>query len=70
MRSRRPDGTERGWGAAGVGLVASFIGGLFVAQAGGSDREAFLSVGFALLACGLLGILIGGVAIGIQLARD
>ncbi len=70
MTTRRLDGTERGWGAAVVGLVAAFVGGLFLAQAGGSDRETFLSLGYLFGACGLLGILIGGVAIGIQLARD
>jgi hypothetical protein len=46
------------------------IGGLFVAQAGGSDQEMFLSIGFLLGAVGLLGIVIGGVAIGDRLARD
>jgi hypothetical protein len=60
----------RGWAAATTGVLLAFIGGLFLAQAGGSDREFFLSVGYLLGACGLLGILIGGVALGIQLARD
>jgi hypothetical protein len=64
------DGTERGWGAAGFGLLATVIGGLFLAQAGGSDDELFQSIGFLLVASGFLGMLIGGVAIGIQLARD
>jgi hypothetical protein len=64
-----------GWSHAVRGLLAAFIGGLFVgglfiAQAGGSDRETFLSIGFLLGALGLLEIVIGGVAIGIQLARD
>lgn len=53
---------------AGVALAS--IGGLFIAQAGGSDREAFLSIGFMLGAAGLLGIVIGGVSIGIRMARD
>ena len=53
-----------------MGVLAAFVGGLFLAQAGGSDRETFLSLGYLFGACGLLGILIGGVAIGIQLARD
>jgi len=59
-----------GWSHALRGLVAAFIGGLFIAQAGGSDRGTFLSIGFLLGAVGLLEIVIGGVAIGIQLARD
>ena len=60
----------RGWSHAVPGLVAAFIGGLFIAQAGGSDRGTFLSIGFLLGAVGLLEIVIGGVAIGIRLARD
>ena len=52
MTTRRLDGTERGWGAAVVGLVAAFVGGLFLAQAGGSDRETFLSLGYLFGACG------------------
>ena len=60
----------RGWSHALRGLVAAFIGGLFLAQAGGSDRGTFLSIGFLLGAVGLLEIVIGGVAIGIRLARD
>ena len=59
-----------GWSHAVRGLFAAFVGGLFIAQAGGGDRETFLSVGFLLGAVGLLEIVIGGVAIGIQLARD
>ena len=70
MTTRRLYGTERGWGTAVLGVVAAFVGGLFLAQAGGSDRETFLSLGYLFGACGLLGILIGGVTIGIQLARD
>lgn len=62
--------TTPGWSHAGGGLISAFIGGLFIAQAGGSDRELFLSIGFLLGAIGLLGIVIGGVALGIQLARD
>lgn len=60
----------RGWPPAIGGLIAAVCGGLFIAQAGGSDRELFLSLGFLLGAVGLLGIVIGGVAVGIQLARD
>jgi len=59
-----------GWSHAIGGLAAAVLGGLFIAQAGGSDREFFLSIGFVLGAVGLLGIVIGGVAIGIQLARE
>jgi hypothetical protein len=62
--------TRPGWSHAVGGLLSAFIGGLFIAQAGGSDREMFLSIGFLLGAIGLLGIVIGGVALGIQLARD
>jgi len=46
------------------------LGGLLLAQAGGSDQELFLSIGLAMEAIGLLGIVIGGVALGITLARD
>lgn len=60
----------RGWVHAFVGVALTFVGGLFLAQAGGSDQETFRSVGYLLGACGLVGIVIGGVAIGIQLARD
>ena len=60
----------RGWAPAGVGLLFAFLGGLSIAQAGGSDTEFFLTAGYFLGAGGLLGIVIGGVAIGIQLARD
>ena len=71
MTTRWLDGTERGWWTAVVGLVAAFVGGLFLAQAGGSDRKDLpRSLGYLFCACGLLGILIGGVAIGIRLARD
>ena len=59
-----------GWSHAIGGVCAAFIGGIFIAQAGGSDRELFLSLGFLLCTVGLLGIVVGGVAIGIQLARD
>jgi glucose/arabinose dehydrogenase len=62
--------STHGWSYAVGGVIAAFAGGLFVAQAGGSNREMFLSLGFLLGAIGLLGIVIGGVAIGIQLARD
>ena len=59
-----------GVGHAVWGVIAAFVGGLFIAQAGGSDREFFLSIGFLLAAVGGLGIVIGGVAIGVQIARD
>lgn len=52
-----------------AGVALAFIGGLFIAQAGGSDRETFLSLGFLFGAVGLLGIVTGGVAIGIRMAR-
>lgn len=41
-----------------------------LAQVGGSDSEFFTTIGYFLGAAGLLGIVIGGVAIGVQLARD
>ena len=52
------------------GVVLAFVAGLFVAQAGASDRETFLPIGLIYGAAGLLCIIIGGVAIGIHLARD
>ena len=52
------------------GVVIAVLGGLLLAQAGGSDREFFLSVGFAMEAVGLLGIVIGGVAIGVRMAHE
>ncbi|CAA9355961.1 MAG: hypothetical protein AVDCRST_MAG34-2088 [uncultured Nocardioidaceae bacterium] len=58
-----------GLGFAGVGLVLTVLAGLFAAQAGGGDREVFLSFAVVLGAFGLLGIVIGGVAIGVRLAR-
>ena len=58
-----------GGGYALVGVVLVFIAGLFFANAGGSDREAFLALGFLFAAAGLLSIVVGGVAIGIQVAR-
>jgi hypothetical protein len=61
---------QRGWSHAIGGLLAAALGGIFIAQAGGSDREFFLTVGMGLGAVGLLGIVIGAVAIGIQLARE
>ena len=54
---------------AGSGLLLAIVGGFFLAQAGGGDREIFLSIGFMLIAAGFLGMVIGGVALGIQLAR-
>jgi hypothetical protein len=66
----RTSSLSAGAGHALGGLVSAVVGGLFLAQAGGSDREVFLSVGFLLAAVGLLGIVIGGVALGIRLARD
>lgn len=55
---------------ATLGVISTSVGGLFIAQAGGGDREAFLSIGFLLMPVGVLGIVIGGVAIGLRLARD
>lgn len=61
--------TRSGWRHARGGLAAATAGGLLIAQAGGSDRELFLSFGFILSAVGLLHIIIGGVAIGIATSR-
>ena len=58
----------RGSGPAFAGVFLCTLGGLFLAQAG--DSETFLTIGFLLGGLGLLGIVIGGVAIGIQMARD
>ncbi len=60
----------RGWPPAGVGLVLCLLGGMSLAQVGGGDSEFFTTIGFFLGSAGLLGIVIGGVAIGIQLARE
>ena len=57
-------------GAAVGGVVVAVLGGLLLAQAGGSDREMFLSLGLALEAVGLLEIIVGGVALGVRMARD
>ncbi len=53
-----------------VGVIATSVGGLFIAQAGGGDRETFLSIGFLLMPMGVLAMIIGGVAIGVRMARD
>jgi hypothetical protein len=64
------DGSKlTGVSQAGTGLLLAIVGGFFLAQAGGGDREMFLSISFMLLAAGFLGMLIGGVALGVQLAR-
>jgi hypothetical protein len=60
----------RGVAPALVGLLLCSLGDLLVAQAGGSDRETFLSIGLLFGAVGLLGMIIGGVAIGVQMARE
>jgi hypothetical protein len=59
-----------GAGYAFAGVVLVTIAGIFVAQAGGGDRETFLSIGFMVGSVGLLCIIIGGAAIAIGLARD
>jgi hypothetical protein len=55
--------------AALGGVVIAVLGALLLAQAGGSDRETFMSLGLAMEAVGLLGIISGGVALGIRMAR-
>lgn len=71
MQNASSDSSRRsGVGHAAWGLLAAFLGGLCLAQASGGDREFFLSVGFLLTAVGALGIVIGGVAIGMQVARE
>jgi hypothetical protein len=62
--------TRTGGSYAAGGVVLLSIAGLLIAQAGGSDRETFVSVAFLLGSLGLLCVIIGGVAIGIGLARD
>lgn len=70
QRTTRAPSELLAWAYAIGGVVAALVGGLFIAQAGGSDREFFLSVGFILAAVGALGIVIGGVAVGVRLSRD
>ncbi len=55
--------TVSGRGPAVGGVLLAFVSGLFIGQAGGSDRETFLAIGFLLGAVGLLGIVIGGVTV-------
>lgn len=70
VNEKAADAANRsGWRHARGGLAAAIAGGLFIAQAGGSDRELFLSFGFVLAPVGLLHIIIGGVALGIASSR-
>lgn len=46
-------------------LIAGFVRGMRT-----SDPELVLAVSYALSACGALGILAGGVAMGIRLSRN
>jgi hypothetical protein len=61
----------RGTNAAIVGVLC-FVAAGFIQGAGRNspDPELVLAAFYALAACGLLGILAGGVAMGIRLARD
>ena len=65
---------NRTTGASGVapavlGVVSFFVAGLFFSQAGGSDRETFLALGYLFQACGFLGVIVGGVVIALRLSR-
>jgi hypothetical protein len=61
----------RATGAAFLGvfsfLMAGFVRGMGLDS---SDPELILAAFYALAACGTLGVLAGGIAIGIQLSRD
>ena len=46
-------------------LIAGFVRGMST-----SDPELILAASYALSACGALGILAGGVAMGIRLSRN
>jgi hypothetical protein len=48
-------------------LIAGFVRGM---EANSNDPEILFAAFYALVACGLIGILAAGVAIGIRLARD
>ena len=48
-------------------LVAGFVRGMGVHS---SDPELVLAASYALGACGLVGVLVGGIAMGIRLSRD
>lgn len=48
-------------------LVAGFVRGM---EVNSNDPELVLAAFYALVACGLVGVLAAGVAIGIRLARD
>lgn len=56
----------RGWGHAVLGVLVIALGGLVVGDASG--RPVLLALGFGCTAAGLLLVLIGAVAVGIQLA--
>ncbi len=57
-------------GAAFLGVVCFVVAG-FVIGAGGDSRDPELvaAASYGLVACGLVGVLAGGVAWGMQLAR-
>jgi hypothetical protein len=61
----------RGSTPAILGVFCFVIAG-FVRGAGrySGDPELVLAATYALAACGLLGVLTGGVAMGIRLSRD
>jgi hypothetical protein len=48
-------------------LLAGFVRGMGVDS---NDPELVLAASYALTACGALGVLAGGIALGIRLARD
>jgi hypothetical protein len=61
----------RASGAAIVGVFCFLIAG-FVRGIGpnSTDPELILAAFYALAACGAVGVLAGGVALGIRLSRD
>ena len=53
------------WGVLAFAVAGFVRGGLRLS----ADPELVLAASYALAACGLVGVLAGGVAIGIQVAR-
>lgn len=61
----------RGIFHAGLGVVAFIVAGFVRGGIRHSpDPELVLAFSYGLLACGLTGVLAGGVAMGLQLARE
>lgn len=61
----------RGLKPALLGVLCFVIAGFVLGVGRNSpDPELVLAAYYALVACGLLGVLAGGVAMGIRLSRD